>query len=235
MFDFKFEREHAIEAIHEVKQNGPDWLREEFKKSGSTRISNARTWFLIHEDTEYPLKHLGRCAYWHATKKRIPRKREPYSRDYSLHFEELGFKTVHYNKADKCRRGIVEVLLRPGQAEFRRKVFDRWKGRCLITGCTSEIGLEVAHIVPVAKKGVDKDWNGLSLRADIHRLFDANLIWIDAESLCVHVADEMAKDYRKYRGKDLSTRFDGVKKVEKTRQALRKRQNFSSAQTGRTP
>ena len=233
MFDFQFEHEHVIKAIRKVEKNGLDWLRKKYKKSGATRIRDARTWFLFHEGTEYPLKQLGRCAYWHATKKPLPW--EPFPRDYSRHFEELGFKTVHYSKADKRRRRIVEVQLRPGQAEFRRKVFNRWNARCLITGCTAEISLEAAHIVPVAENGVDDEWNGLPLRADIHRLFDANLIWIDAESKCVHVADEVAKDYKKYRGVDLSSNFVGIKKAKKTKQALSKRSGFRSARKGRTP
>ena len=231
VFDFQFEREHVIEAIRKVEQKGLDWLLNEHKKTGTTRITDAKYWFLIHEGTEYPLKHLGRCAYWHATKEPLPW--EPYPKDYSRHFEELGFKTVHYNKADKRRRGIAEVLLRPGQAEFRRKVFKRWNARCLITGCTTEVSLEAAHIVPVAENGVDDEWNGLTLRADIHRLFDANLIWIDAESQCVHVADEVANDYQKYRDKDLSSDFVGIKNAGKTKTALKKR-NFSSARNGKT-
>ena len=140
---------------------------------------------------------------------------------------------IDEDPTDKRLRGIVEVLLRPGQAEFRRKVFKRWKARCLITRCTTKTSLEAAHIVPVAENGVDDEWNGLPLRADIHRLFDANLIWIDAESR-VHVADEVAKDYKKYRGDDLS-KVLGVKKAKKTREALSKRSDLRNARKGRTP
>ena len=227
MFDFKFEREHVIEAIHEVEQKRLDWLYKEYPKKKEGRISKARTWFLIHGDAEYPLKHLGRCAYWHATKERIPPSKNPKPERFSRHFEKLGFKTVRYkDDADKRRRRLQRVLDRPGQAEFRRKVFKRLNARCLITGCTSEISLEAAHIVPVAKNGVDEEWNGLPLRADIHRLFDANLICIDAESLCVGVADEVAKDYGEYRGDDLSSKLDGVKNAGKTKQALKKRKRF---------
>ena len=126
------------------------------------------------------------------------------------------------NVADKRRRHLAEVLARPGQAEFRRKVFKRWKARCLITRCTTKTSLEAAHIVPVAENGVDDEWNGLPLRADIHRLFDANLIWIDADSLCVNVADKVTRDYGKNRGVDLSSVL-GVKKAGKTVRALSKR------------
>ena len=233
MFDFKFKRKHVINAIHEVEQKGLDWLLNEHKKTGTTRITDAKYWFLIHESTEYPLKHLGRCAYWHATKEPLPW--EPYPRDYSRHFGKLGFKTVHYkDDADKRRRRLAMVLDRPGQAEFRHKVFNRWNARCLITGCTSEVSLEAAHLVPVAENGVDDEWNGLTLRADIHRLFDANLISIDAESKCVGVADEVANDYGEYKDVDLSSKLDGVKNAGKTKKALKKR-NFSSARKGKTP
>ena len=76
--------------------------------------------------------------------------------------------------------------------------------------------------MPVAENGVDDEWNGLPLRADIHRLFDANLIWIDADSLCVNVADKVTRDYGKYRGVDLSSVL-GVKKAGKTVRALSNR------------
>ena len=167
--------------------------------------------------------------------KRIPPSDNPVPPEFSRHFEKLGFKTVQYkDDADKRRRRLAMVLDRPGQAEFRRKVFNRWNARCLITGCTSEISLEAAHIVPVAENGVDDEWNGLPLRADIHRLFDANLIWIDAESLCVGVAHEVTKDYDEYRGVNLSSDFFGVKKAKKTKQALSKRSDFKRTK-GRTP
>ena len=42
--------------------------------------------------------------------------------------------------------------------------------------------------------------NGILLRRDIHRLFDLNLVAIDAECLEVHIADEIGDDYNQYSG-----------------------------------
>ena len=127
MFEFKFEREHVIKAIRKVEQRGLDWLYKKYPKKKGGGISKARTWFLIHEGAMYPLKHLGRCAYHLATKKRIPGIDNPHPSQFSRHFENLGFKTVRYDiaqpessdedDAEKRRRGPVENLHRPGQAE----------------------------------------------------------------------------------------------------------------------
>lgn len=64
-------------------------------------------------------------------------------------------------------------LARPGQRAFRKEVFDASGRRCLFTGETIPEVLHAAHIVPVKEGGSDQAANGLCLRMDIHRLFDA--------------------------------------------------------------
>jgi len=62
---------------------------------------------------------------------------------------------------------------------------------CAITG-TSEISvLEAAHIIPYAERFADRDKleNGLLLRSDIHKLFDAHLISINPTTRKVEVSD----------------------------------------------
>ena len=158
-------------------------------------------------------------------------KRDLYSTSqYRTHFKKLNFNLVDnditqlgHEESVKSQRRLAEVQSRPRQAKFRRKVFERWDARCLITGCTTEASLEAAHIVPVMNEGRDEAWNGLPLRADIHRLFDADLIWIDADKLCIAVAKEALDDYGEFNGRELGSVLDGIKDANMTKQALRER------------
>lgn len=70
------------------------------------------------------------------------------------------------------------ILVNPrlGQSSFRVLVTDAYKRRCAITGENTLIALEAAHIVPYSKEGSHDIRNGLLLRADFHRLFDAGLV-----------------------------------------------------------
>ncbi|WP_438437844.1 HNH endonuclease [Kluyvera sichuanensis] len=81
----------------------------------------------------------------------------------------------------------VTVTSRPDQADFaaavRRNCFDR----CVITGASLRQRTEAAHLVEHSAGGLDHYSNGLLLRVDLHRLFDAGIIAICPETLTVHV------------------------------------------------
>ncbi len=79
------------------------------------------------------------------------------------------------------QRAVTTVLKRNQQSKFRRKVLSDFRSTCLITGVTVEKVLEAAHIIPVNLGGSDELDNGLCLRIDIHRLFDASLLKINAD------------------------------------------------------
>lgn len=75
------------------------------------------------------------------------------------------------------------VLVRPrlGQSGFQVVVTDAYKRRCAITGERTLPTLEAAHIQDYAKLGPHDVRNGLLLRADFHKLFDAGLVTITPE------------------------------------------------------
>ena len=75
---------------------------------------------------------------------------------------------------------LAEVTARPGQAAFRRRVLSAYGSRCFITGTAFPEVLQAAHIRPVSSQGSDHEQNGVCLRTDIHDLFDARHIRIDA-------------------------------------------------------
>ncbi|MFO0713625.1 MAG: HNH endonuclease signature motif containing protein [Sandaracinus sp.] len=91
----------------------------------------------------------------------------------------------------------ITRLARPEQAAFRAKLLAAHDARCVVTGCDAVLALEAAHIRPVGQGGGDGIENGLLLRADLHRLFDAGLITILVDEGAKHglvaVAAAMAK------------------------------------------
>jgi putative restriction endonuclease len=70
------------------------------------------------------------------------------------------------------------TLMRPrlGQGSFRVVVTEAYHRKCAITAESTLLALEAAHIVPYAEEGAHDVRNGLLLRADFHRLFDAGLV-----------------------------------------------------------
>ena len=76
-------------------------------------------------------------------------------------------------------RTVSEQAKRDGK--FRGKILGL-DGECVITGEKTDKALEAAHIVPVKEGGKDSLDNGIILRADIHRLYDARLFRIDPKS-----------------------------------------------------
>lgn len=86
---------------------------------------------------------------------------------------------------------------RPRRADaraFRDQVVMSFGGRCCVSGCTTESALEAAHIRPYNGHKSNKLSNGLALRADLHRLFDADLLAVEPGTLTIHLAPEVAAD-----------------------------------------
>lgn len=82
-------------------------------------------------------------------------------------------------EGDQRELVLRAIRARRGQAKFRKKLIESHGGKCMITGCALLDLLEAAHIQPY-KGAPDNDIrNGLLLRADLHTLFDLNLMAID--------------------------------------------------------
>ena len=91
--------------------------------------------------------------------------------------------------SDKDRRGTAMRFIkeRRGQQAFRASLMDRFDGRCVASGCAVRAVLEAAHIMPYRGIGDNHVDNGLLLRADLHTLFDLDLLGIEPVSLRVHL------------------------------------------------
>jgi putative restriction endonuclease len=81
----------------------------------------------------------------------------------------------------KLKRQGLNVV-RSGQSRFRNAVLDVYGRRCAISGESTEEIIEAAHIQPYAGPQSDHLQNGIALRTDLHRLFDAGLLTIDSDS-----------------------------------------------------
>jgi putative restriction endonuclease len=72
--------------------------------------------------------------------------------------------------------GVYAV--REGQGTFRVRVLDAYGRRCAVTGERSIPVLDAAHIQPYLGPASNHIQNGLTLRADLHRLFDAGYVTV---------------------------------------------------------
>ncbi len=89
-----------------------------------------------------------------------------------------------------------EYLTRPrlGQGAFRVVVIDAYNRRCAITGERTLPALESAHIKPYASSGPHCINNGILLRSDLHKLFDAGYMTINTD-LRVEVSKYIKEEY----------------------------------------
>lgn len=85
---------------------------------------------------------------------------------------------------EKIKKSIGQ---RQGQSRFRKLLLKAYKSCCAITGCEIEEALEAAHIIPYCLTRDNDPSNGLLLRADLHTLFDLNLIIIDPETRAIYL------------------------------------------------
>jgi putative restriction endonuclease len=88
----------------------------------------------------------------------------------------------------------VEIRPRLGQSSFRVMVTEAYQRRCAITGESTLMALEAAHIVPYSGEGGHDVRNGLLLRADFHRLFDAGLVSVTPD-LRVKVSQRIREEW----------------------------------------
>lgn len=89
-----------------------------------------------------------------------------------------------------------EVEQRPEQAAFRERVGNAWGWRCAITGESVREVLDAAHLPTASwRAGDNAAEDGILLRADLHRLLDAGLLWVEDGVVRVQVGS-----YRQFDG-----------------------------------
>jgi putative restriction endonuclease len=100
------------------------------------------------------------------------------------------------------------LAVREGQGSFRVRVLSAYRWRCAITGERSLPVLDAAHIQPYLGPASNHLQNGLTLRADIHRLFDSGYVTITPDyrfEVSQRLRDDFENggDYYRLRGSPL--------------------------------
>jgi hypothetical protein len=97
-----------------------------------------------------------------------------------------------------------EIKQRRGQCRFRTELRRAYGNRCAITDCDAEQALEAAHILRYVDTGCQEVRGGILLRADIHTLFDLDLIRIEPDTFKIALADCLKEStYAKYDGEKM--------------------------------
>lgn len=89
---------------------------------------------------------------------------------------------------------VARIARRQARFKLRLMMIDP---KCAITGETQSELLEAAHVVPVRGNGGDEAENGIMLRVDLHRLFDAHLFAIDRTGAIVPARGLASNGYLK--------------------------------------
>ncbi|MDM1086394.1 HNH endonuclease [Myroides odoratimimus] len=101
--------------------------------------------------------------------------------------------------SDERETVLMAIKARRGQQSFRKSLLEIYHSTCVITGCKIVDILEAAHINPFRGEKDNHQSNGILLRADVHTLFDLNLIGIDPESFKVIISDKLKdSEYEQY-------------------------------------
>lgn len=224
MPELVFSRQHVLEAIRRVDENGIQWLYRTYPKPGG-QARKASTGFLIYEGSTYPVKALGRLANEIAGNRMHT---NPITDFFRARFSTLGFDLIQSAQeeataADERQRRLAEVWARPNQAAFRLQTFEVFGRQCLVTGCKIPEALEAAHVIAVADQGGDQSWNGVPLRADLHRLFDAGLMSIEPDSWTVMVKESATLEYGQYQGRSITANIQDLPQRVLLATALRER------------
>lgn len=110
------------------------------------------------------------------------------------------------NVADQREKIWRSITLRQGQPKFRKELLEAYEYKCAITGTDVQQVLEAAHIFPYRGKQTNQVSNGLLLRADIHILYDYNLLYIEPETLTVLLAPTLENtDYMQFANRRIRT------------------------------
>jgi hypothetical protein len=101
-------------------------------------------------------------------------------------------------------RTLQAVVVREGQPRFRAALLDAYGGRCAITARDAARALETAHVKPYEGVLTNVVVNGILLRADIHTLFDLDLIGIEPSGQIVRISSQLANTvYQEFEGTPL--------------------------------
>lgn len=125
------------------------------------------------------------------------------------------------------KRKITTTKLQRDQARFRQMLLATYD-RCALTGEICPEALEAAHIVPVKYGGQEILPNGILLRADLHRIYDADPAHFD---ICAETGEVFV--HRPYETFVLANARIPEPILSRIAEALRARANLCPARRAR--
>jgi hypothetical protein len=112
---------------------------------------------------------------------------------------------------DARQKITISIVRRQGQSQFRQSLLKADSYKCAITNFDAEAALEAAHITPYIETENNHPSNGLLLRADLHTLFDLNLIAINPTTMMVYISPILqTTEYRTIQGRKLQVPKDEI-------------------------
>ncbi|WP_172976556.1 HNH endonuclease [Roseivivax sp. THAF40] len=120
--------------------------------------------------------------------------------------DEDDFLEFNPSMIDQREKILRAIRTRRGQSKFRKRILNRFDGRCVVSGCMVQELLEAAHIMPYRGEEFNHTSNGLLLRTDLHTLFDLGMLRINPESFEVFIDKNIQdQNYMKFHGIKLDT------------------------------
>lgn len=98
-------------------------------------------------------------------------------------------KSLALDGGDERVRRFVEEVRRERQKQFSRAVFEAYGGHCAISDVGVRTALQAAHVDDYRSRKSQIVQNGILLRADLHLLYDANLLGIKPDTHEIVLAD----------------------------------------------
>ena len=154
----------------------------------------------IVQGKSYESKSIVGAAIWGKIENLLERYLQP------APFLEYESQMVHESEPLYGKNILTKIRL--GQGAFRVLVTDAYTRRCSVTGERTLPVLEAAHIKPFSETGPHAISNGLLLRSDVHKLFDAGYLTITNDhkaevSKRIKEEFENGKEYYQFHGKSL--------------------------------
>jgi len=110
---------------------------------------------------------------------------------------------------DTREQVLRSIRVRRGQKNFRDRLIQRYGAKCMASGTETMDVVEAAHIDPFRGESDHHPDNGLLLRADLHTLFDLNLMSVDPYTLELHFHPDILDGfYREIQGRVLRIEGD---------------------------
>jgi predicted restriction endonuclease len=181
------------ELLKQWRAAWAQYANEALEKAGSKARIDHRS-LAAQGSTKQPTVHIGLKQ----------------SQDDGLH-EQIQAQNQQITDFNKERETQPKLNIMTAQ-QFRSKLIEVYGGKCAISGSDVEQVLETAHITPYHATTGDKAntvENGLLLRSDIQKLFEAYQIVIHPKTKVVRIAPDLKNTiYKEFDGAKLQLPID---------------------------